>query len=579
KKNGEKNLFDPCLNPAENVGDGNVYEIDCLNTKLCWKAVTGGTIRRGCGEKRCALMPDINMGALHKNFIDSAAAVMTLDSLSESSLLRLEQYLSSNPYRAYSMSKPYVSKASQHVPHSNRLIPEQQPSIFAFHELMDNQKDSLTLDRLAYKLRMKSDLNIDTLRENHIRRRRHRHPHNRHHHHHQQQQQQHHHQTQHSHNLNLNLNDTASSVPASTSTKTFIRQPTAITMSTNTLKTVMSDDLTGIEGSSIRVGTLDDLIKQFRRGEFRLVRRPADYLESASTFLSSNVSTNDRPVVIKSHRHHERQLKQPQALTEYRFNAPTFPTTPSRTHREPTIHPGLIYQYRTRERLNNTDLPLLNHHSAYTPQEGRQRFNSLVIQERQTTAMSSHDKRIQDLREKSLMRTEKQLCVCNKLTIVDPFNNSFEQSEASLPHLQQHHHHHHHHSQQQQQQQQPAANYIFPPVRPFGYFTKKSTTTTNDDTQQSAWSPPPPLRIRKKPDQKKRQRKISKTSLDSFDKIDRIERNDDNNNSLLFNDTVKSIVSLTDVDDEMNNTINSIIHIDINRSDLIVENADRPDEM
>ncbi|CAF5007846.1 unnamed protein product, partial [Rotaria magnacalcarata] len=64
KKNGEKNLFDPCLNPAENVGDGNVYEIDCLNTKLCWKAVTGGTIRRGCGEKRCALMPDINMGAL-----------------------------------------------------------------------------------------------------------------------------------------------------------------------------------------------------------------------------------------------------------------------------------------------------------------------------------------------------------------------------------------------------------------------------------------------------------------------------------------------------------------------------------
>ncbi|CAF4117963.1 unnamed protein product [Rotaria socialis] len=564
KKNGEQNLFDPCLNPAENVGDGNVYEIDCLNTKLCWKAVTGGKIRRGCGEKRCAFIPDINMGPLHKDFIDSAA-VMTLDSLSESSLLRLEQYLSSNPYREYSMSKPYVSKTSQHVPHSTRLIPEQQPSIFAFHELMDNQKDSLTLDRLAYKLRMKSDLNIDTLRENHVRRRRHRHPHNPHHH-----QQQHYHHTQHPHNLNLN--DTASSVPASTSTKNFARQPTAITMSTNTLKTVMSDDLTGIEGSSIRVGTLDDLIKQFRRAEFRLVRRPADYLESASTFLSSNVSTNDRPVVIKSHQHHERQLKQPQALTEYRFNAPTFPTTPSRTHREPTIHPGLIYQYRTRERLNNTDLPLLNRHSPYTPQEGRQRFNSLIIQERQTTAMSSHDKRVQELREKSLMRTEKQLCVCNKLTIVDPFNNSFEQNEASLPHLQQQHHHHH------SQQQQPAANYIFPPVRPFGYFTKKSTTT-NDDAQQSAWSPPPPLRIRKKPDQKKRQRKMSKNSSDSFDKIDRIEGNDDNNNSQLFNDTVKSMVSLTDIDDELNNTINSVIHIDINRSDLIVENVDRHDKM
>ncbi|CAF3330259.1 unnamed protein product [Rotaria socialis] len=64
KKNGEQNLFDPCLNPAENVGDGNVYEIDCLNTKLCWKAVTGGKIRRGCGEKRCAFIPDINMGPL-----------------------------------------------------------------------------------------------------------------------------------------------------------------------------------------------------------------------------------------------------------------------------------------------------------------------------------------------------------------------------------------------------------------------------------------------------------------------------------------------------------------------------------
>ncbi|CAF3451158.1 unnamed protein product [Rotaria socialis] len=186
--------------------------------------------------------------------------------------------------------------------------------------------------------------------------------------------------------------------------------------------------------------------------------------------------------------------------------------------------------------------------------------------------MSSHDKRVQELREKSLMRTEKQLCVCNKLTIVDPFNNSFEQNEASLPHLQQQHHHHH------SQQQQPAANYIFPPVRPFGYFTKKSTTT-NDDAQQSAWSPPPPLRIRKKPDQKKRQRKMSKNSSDSFDKIDRIEGNDDNNNSQLFNDTVKSMVSLTDIDDELNNTINSVIHIDINRSDLIVENVDRHDKM
>ena len=55
---------DPCANPAENVGDGHVREIDCVNEKLCWKGITGGRLKRGCGEKRCALLPDINMGSL-----------------------------------------------------------------------------------------------------------------------------------------------------------------------------------------------------------------------------------------------------------------------------------------------------------------------------------------------------------------------------------------------------------------------------------------------------------------------------------------------------------------------------------
>jgi hypothetical protein len=60
----KQKTIDPCLNPAENVGDGNVKEIDCLNSKLCWKAITGGQLRRGCGEKRCAFLPDINLGSL-----------------------------------------------------------------------------------------------------------------------------------------------------------------------------------------------------------------------------------------------------------------------------------------------------------------------------------------------------------------------------------------------------------------------------------------------------------------------------------------------------------------------------------
>jgi len=56
--------IDPCINPAENVGDGNVNEIECFNSKLCWKAITGGKLKRGCGEKRCAFIPEVNFGSL-----------------------------------------------------------------------------------------------------------------------------------------------------------------------------------------------------------------------------------------------------------------------------------------------------------------------------------------------------------------------------------------------------------------------------------------------------------------------------------------------------------------------------------
>lgn len=479
---------------------------------------------------------------------------MTLDSLSESSLLRLEQYLSSNFYRDYFVSKPHFPKSSNQLPHSNRIMPDQQSAYFAYHELMDNQKDSATLDRLAYKLRMKSDLNIDTLRETHARRRRHRHPHNSNYHHNQQ------------HNLNSNMNESLNSITGSLSTKMYTRQPTAITTSSNTMKTMVSEDLNGIEGNSIRVGTLDDLIKQFRRAEFRLVRRPADYLDSASTFLSSNVSTTDRTVPAKPKRRQERRIKQPQALTEYQFNIPTIPTTPSKLHREPTVHQGLVYQYRTRERNNPTDLPLLTQRLVSTPEQGRQRYNSIIIQERQSTAMSSHEKRIQELREKTLMRTEKQVCVCNKLNIVDPFNTPLEQNDSNLPQLSHTHQH-------QQQQQQPAANYIFPPVRPFGYFTKKSTT--NDDTQSSSWVPPPPPRMKKKRGMKKKRHKMSKDSLDSLDKLDLNETHDDTDNSQILNDTVKSMVSLTDIDDDLNTTAHTIANIDLNLSDRGLANKEQ----
>ena len=55
---------DPCVNPAENVDDKTVKEIECVNSKLCWKATVGGQLKRGCGGKRCAFIPDIDMGSL-----------------------------------------------------------------------------------------------------------------------------------------------------------------------------------------------------------------------------------------------------------------------------------------------------------------------------------------------------------------------------------------------------------------------------------------------------------------------------------------------------------------------------------
>jgi hypothetical protein len=443
------------------------------------------------------------------------------------------------------MNKPYFPRPPQASVHTNRLITQQQqhPSILAFHELIDNQKNALTLDRLAYKLRMKSDLNIDTLRETHLRRR---HP---------RLQHYHSQQTQPTH-IHSNMSDSLSSIPPSISTKTSMRQPTSITVSTNTVKTLMSEDLSGIEGSAVRVGTLNDLLKQFRRAEFRLVRRPADYLDSASTYFSSNVSTNDRPVIPKTHptpqQQTERPIRQPQALTEYHFNAPTFPRTPSRTNRDPTIHQGLVYQYRTRERIHPTDLPLLSQRPMITPEHHRQRLNSLVNQERQSTVFSLHDKRIQGLREKSLMRTEKQLCVCNKLNIVDPFNSISEQMDSTLPQILQ---------LQQQQQQLPSINYIFPPVRPFGYLTKKTT----DDIQPTQQYP------KKKQGTKKKRYKNAKNSLDSLDKLESIETNDDDDNSQIFNDTIQSMVSLTDIDEE---THNKTININLNLSGIIMQNTD-----
>jgi len=362
---------------------------------------------------------------------------MTLDSMSESCFFQLEKYFNSNPYREYTMNRPYIPLS----PRSNRINKSSSSSSIAFHQLIKNQKTPLTLDRNAYKLHVKSNLNIDTLRENH----RHGHYH-----------------------TNTPVNDTLNVISRSATTKTFIRQPTATTR-----KTIGTDDINGIEGNAVRVGTLNDLIKQFHREETRLIHQPSEYLDNMSFSTTTNRLNNERPSIFST----ERTIKQPQALTEYHFNAPALPRTTSQINR-----------YRLKEKVNN-------HNDQYSSKQ------------RQSTVMTSR---------------EKQLCICNKLTIIDPFN--LEDKQITLP----------------------SVRYIFPPIRPLGYFTKKSI----DDIQNST-----PLFIKKKHERKKQ----SKSSLDSIHRMSP----DNEENSPVLNDNNKSRTNSIELDDDLKNPPNTMINIDL----------------
>lgn len=376
---------------------------------------------------------------------------MAIDSMNETSYYQLEKYLNTNPYREYAMNKPYIPKP---ISISSRTNQQQNKSSFiTFHPLIINQKDSPTLDRNTYKLRMKSNLNVDTLREQipHRLPRRH-----------------YYHRPNHT---NVIVNDKFSSIIPSASTKAFTRQPTAVT------RTTMKTTVTGIEGNAVRVATLHDLIDQFHD--------PTESSDNASTSVSTKPVINGRSTPKPS----ERIIKQPQALTEYHFNAPSS----SRTYRktDPIDSPPLLAdQYG--QRLNTTT--------------------------------SSHDKRIQESREKILLHTEKQMCICNKLTIIDPFNS--EQNHLISPLI-----------------KRPAVRYIFPPVRPIGYFTRKTT----DDLLRS---------IPKKNIKNKRQ----DDSIDSYDQVSI----DDEDSLHLFNHANKSRASITsDIDDDLRNPPNTTVNMNL----------------
>lgn len=379
---------------------------------------------------------------------------MTFDSVSEWSLLQSERHFRVYPYRdRSSVDDPFASKVHLASPRSSqRVPPSKQSTSTAWHQLFHDQKAPATLDRPTYKLRMKSDLNVKTLKDTDLRRR-HRHP----------------------------------RIPpsAAPSTRPYTRQPTALTLTSQTMKSVVVDDdeeFYGIEGNAVRVGTLDDLIKQFRRAEFQLVHRPHEHFNSTSTFFSQNFPTK------------ERLIKQAQALTEYQI------PLPNASHRRDVTHPPV-------------DLlpPLVDRHrpSVVSPS---------TPPLRQSTAVSLGEKR------------EKPICVCNKLTIVDPFNSPSEQNDAGLA-----------------LGQPISTSYIFPPIRSSGYFTKKHLE-----------EPPPVPRKRRLKKKKKNRTKMLELSLESFS-ID-----DDDDESHALSETMKSMVSLATSEDDLVNPPNTMInsHLD-----------------
>ena len=289
---------------------------------------------------------------------------MALDSMSDSCLFQLERYFNSHPYRDYTMNRPYASLSA----HSNRLY---RPSSKVFQQFINTQKNPLILDRFAYKLRIKSDLNVDTEREY------------RHH--------------EHFHN-NSPVNDLVSLPVRSATTKTYHRQTTAVTRTTQqTLKTVANDKLNGVEGNAVHVGTLNDLIRHFHREEIRLNHRPDNDLDTLSNSTNYRLIKESKTPAFAS----ERLLKRPQTLTEYRFKVPSS-----------------------------------------SPRTPRPSLSRLTTQT--SLKQPSATKRQPKPRAKTAFNTEKQV---SKLTITDPYNSN--------EHI-------------------PSSPYLFPPVRPFGYFTRKS---------------------------------------------------------------------------------------------------------
>jgi hypothetical protein len=364
---------------------------------------------------------------------------MALDSMSDSCLFQLERYFDSHPYRDYTMNRPYASVSA----HSNRLY---KPSSKVFQQFINNQKNPLILDRIAYKLRIKSDLNVDTQRE-YL-------PH------------------EHYHN-NSPVNDLVNLPVRSATTRTYHRQPTAVTRTTQqSMKTVANDRLNGVEGNAVHVGTLNDLIRHFHREEIRLNHRPVNDLNNRSNSTNNNrlVKECKTPAFAS-----ERTIKRPQTLTEYRFKVP----------------------------------------SSSLPRTPRPSLSGLTTQNSLKQSLLS--KRLPKPRAKTAFHTEKQV---SKLTITDPYNSN--------EHI-------------------PSSHYLFPPVRPFGYFTRKPL----DDSRYLISK----LLKKQKPEIKKLHQSLA-NSIDEFSI-------DPDHTPRSLGKVHKSNTNLSDGDDDLNNPPNTIVNMNI----------------
>ncbi|CAF0780788.1 unnamed protein product [Didymodactylos carnosus] len=371
-----------------------------------------------------------------------------------------------------------------------------------YHELMGNQKP-IALDRFTYKLHIKSNLNINNLNES---------------------KGNHYH-----HNLLTQLNSLRGS-------RTTHRTPTVTSAATNTtvvpntkLNSSSNDQSTAdiiVQANTMHVGTLDDLIKQFRNADYKIVKRPDLNIDSTQKSSASNKQTS-----FDGAKH---KLSRP--FSEYQMNVPlinggyhrSITAVLDTNSNKDGMHQTLMYDYQTSEHDDyDFQLPHETHQQRHlsTPVSFSQQLTERLY-DNEINYKLNIDKRIKNAREKAENRTEKKVCVCHKLTIIDPFHTlNIDTDDTQLSYL---------------KQNVPSVRYIFPPVRPFGYLTRKKQSTDDDNSTS------PSLPSKKKYRRRKKSRQNTSTTTAISDETlenDSLVEKDDDYDIMTLNGTLDDTYS------------------------------------